>query len=52
MAKAAAIAALGGLIALGAYSVDAGSVSLTKSNFDTEVLNSGKSAFVKFQAPW
>ena len=27
-------------------------VSLTKANFDTEVFDSGKNAFIKFQAPW
>jgi hypothetical protein len=32
--------------------VSAGSVVLTGSNFDDEVVNSGKGAFVKFQAPW
>jgi len=31
---------------------DAGAVELTKDNFDAEVANSGKSAFIKFQAPW
>jgi len=30
----------------------AGAVDLTTKNFDTEVLESGKSAFVKFLAPW
>jgi GDP-D-mannose dehydratase len=27
-------------------------VKLTKANFDAEVLDSGKSGFVKFLAPW
>jgi hypothetical protein len=31
---------------------NAGSVVLTKANFNTEVVDSGKNAFVKFQAPW
>jgi len=26
--------------------------SLTKDNFEQEAFDSGKSAFVKFQAPW
>jgi hypothetical protein len=30
----------------------AGSVTLTDSNFDAEVFDSGKNAFIKFQAPW
>jgi hypothetical protein len=30
----------------------AGSTTLTESNFDAEVFDSGKGAFVKFQAPW
>lgn len=40
--------ALMGLV-LGA---NAGAVDLTAKNFDKEVLESGKSAFVKFLAPW
>jgi hypothetical protein len=28
------------------------SIELTPDNFDALVLSSGKSAFVKFQAPW
>ena len=40
--------ALMGLV-LGA---NAGAVDLTSSNFDTEVFESGKAAFVKFLAPW
>jgi protein disulfide-isomerase A6 len=27
-------------------------LELTPDNFDTEVLKSGKSAFIKFLAPW
>jgi len=30
----------------------AGSTELSPKNFDNLVLNSGKNAFVKFQAPW
>lgn len=30
----------------------AGAVDLTPANFDTLVTKSGKSAFVKFLAPW
>ena len=30
----------------------AGAVELKNSNFDAEVFNSGKNAFVKFLAPW
>ena len=41
-------AALMGML-LGA---NAGAVDLTAKNFDKEVLESGKSAFVKFLAPW
>ena len=40
--------ALMGLV-LGA---NAGAVDLTAKNFDKEVFESGKSAFVKFLAPW
>ena len=40
--------ALMGLV-LGA---NAKAVDLTAKNFDKEVLESGKSAFVKFLAPW
>jgi hypothetical protein len=29
-----------------------GAVSLTGDNFDSEVVASGKGAFIKFQAPW
>ena len=32
--------------------VNACAMSLTKANFASEVLDSGKNAFVKFQAPW
>jgi hypothetical protein len=27
-------------------------VSLTDDNFDAQVFDSGKNAFIKFQAPW
>jgi len=30
----------------------AGALELTPSNFDAEVIDSGKSAFIKFLAPW
>jgi hypothetical protein len=30
----------------------AGSTVLTAANFEAEVKNSGKNAFIKFQAPW
>jgi len=33
-------------------SAAAGAVELTPDNFDKEVLQSGKAAFIKFQAPW
>ena len=33
-------------------SVAGGAVELTSANFDAEVTGSGKSAFVKFLAPW
>jgi len=45
---AATLAVAFGLVA----SADAGATELTKSNFDDEVKNSGKNAFVKFLAPW
>ncbi len=32
--------------------VSAAAVELTDDNFDAEVFDSGKSAFVKFLAPW
>lgn len=41
-----------GLVSLVAPIADAGSVILTKASFDAEVFESGKSAFVKFYAPW
>jgi len=31
---------------------DASAVELTKDNFESLALNGGKSAFVKFLAPW
>jgi len=39
------------LLGLVAYA-SAGSVELTDANFEAEVKNSGKNAFIKFQAPW
>jgi hypothetical protein len=33
-------------------SAAAGSVTLTDSNFESEVFASGKNAFIKFYAPW
>jgi hypothetical protein len=30
----------------------AGAVDLTEANFDAEVNDSGKAAFIKFLAPW
>jgi len=47
MGKFTAVALLG-MVAL----ASAESVNLNPSNFDDEVTNSGKNAFVKFQAPW
>lgn len=38
--------------ALMVASASAGAVDLTGANFETEVTDSGKSAFIKFQAPW
>ena len=32
--------------------VSAGALELTSKNFEAEVKNSGKNAFVKFLAPW
>jgi len=40
------------LIALMAASAAGSAVELTKGNFNDLVFNSGKSAFVKFLAPW
>jgi len=41
------------LIASASVAAAAGeAVKLTKANFDAEVLDSGKSGFVKFLAPW
>jgi hypothetical protein len=40
------------LLVLGAVGVSAGALELTKANFDAEVKQSGKNAFVKFLAPW
>ena len=42
-----------GLVVLAfAAAANAASVTLTTSNFAAEVVDSGKNAFVKFQAPW
>ena len=38
--------------ALVASSASATTLELTQENFDQEVLESGKSAFIKFLAPW
>jgi hypothetical protein len=35
-----------------AVTAEASAVQLTKANFDTEIIDSGKSGFVKFLAPW
>ena len=35
-----------------AASAYAGAVDLTAANFDKEVIESGKAAFIKFLAPW
>jgi len=41
------------LVFLGAVgSAAAGAVELTPDNFDDVVVKSGKSAFIKFLAPW
>jgi protein disulfide-isomerase A6 len=37
---------------LGVVGVASEAVDLTPDNFDKEVLQSGKSAFIKFLAPW
>jgi len=44
------VAALGLAAMLGTAA--AGSVTLTDSNFDAQIFDSGKNAFIKFQAPW
>jgi len=44
------IAALGLAALLGGAA--AGSIELNADNFETQVFNSGKHAFIKFQAPW
>jgi protein disulfide-isomerase A6 len=33
-------------------SANAGAIALNPDNFDAEVFDSGKSAFIKFLAPW
>ena len=35
-----------------AGTVHSAAIELTPANFDDQVLNSGKNAFVKFLAPW
>ena len=35
-----------------AVGINAEAVELTEKNFDRLVIKSGKSAFIKFQAPW
>ena len=40
------------LLACFASSVAGNAVDLTPDNFDKEVLQSGKAAFIKFLAPW
>jgi len=40
------------LLLLAFVAVAHGAKELTDSDFDAEVLNSGKNAFVKFLAPW
>ena len=40
------------VLALFAVGAHAGAFEGTASNFDTEVLNSGKNSLVKFLAPW
>jgi protein disulfide-isomerase A6 len=37
---------------VGLLAASAGTIELTPANFDKEVFESGKSAFVKFLAPW
>ena len=44
------VAALGLAAILGTAA--AGSTTLTDGNFDAQVFDSGKNAFIKFQAPW
>ena len=46
MARIALIAAFAGVAAA------SGAVELTPDNFDKEVKESGKAAFIKFLAPW
>lgn len=40
------------LLALSVAYASAASVTLTAANFESEVVTSGKNAFIKFQAPW
>lgn len=48
MARKLAVLGLAALLGTAAGA----SVQLTKDNFDAEVFDSGKHAFIKFQAPW
>ena len=48
--RAIALAALGAVALFGV--ADAGSTAMTDANFEAEVFDSGKNAFIKFQAPW
>jgi len=40
------------ILAVAAMAVAAQGMELTKSNFQAEVKDSGKNAFIKFLAPW
>jgi hypothetical protein len=40
------------LLVASALAVSGSAVELTKANFDKEVKQSGKNAFIKFLAPW
>jgi hypothetical protein len=40
------------LLAVGVSTVAGSAVQLNAQNFDAEVVDSGKSGFVKFLAPW
>lgn len=48
MARKLAVLGLAALLGTAAGA----SVQLNKDNFDAEVFDSGKHAFIKFQAPW
>ena len=51
MARAAYLAVIAAVLACLA-GTQAASVALNKNNFEDQVFGSGKSAFIKFQAPW